>query len=184
MNPTSSRLPAAWAVGLIGRPREDRTRSILVVARPSRRTIDCWLGTWAFFVASGRFEVRSHRRRKLLMTEGGLALFLVDAGLKAGKDIGPVFAEHGLSLCVSAALIATLPMIVGYFVGRFWILSRSATEPGATCGGMTSTPGLAVLTAANDSSQCITCYVAAYPVALVLMTVLAPLLVGIMQSIQ
>ncbi len=38
---------------------------------------------------------------QLLMTEGGLALFLVDAGLKAGKDIGPVFAEHGISLCVS-----------------------------------------------------------------------------------
>ncbi len=109
---------------------------------------------------------------------------MVDAGLKAGKDIGPVFAQHGVGLCVSAALIATLPMIVGYLVGRFGYFLDLPQNLGATCGGMTSTPGLAVLTAANDSSQCITCYVAAYPVALVLMTVLAPLLVGIMQSIQ
>jgi len=114
---------------------------------------------------------------QLLMTEGGLALFLADAGIKAGADLGAVLSEHGVGLGFTATAIAVTPLIVGFGIARYRFKLNLLQSLGATCGGMTSTPGLAVLTGANDSSQCVTSYVAAYPVALVMITVAAPLLV-------
>ncbi len=114
---------------------------------------------------------------QLLLTEGGLALFLADAGVGAGENVAQVLMEHGPSLLLIAFTIAILPMAVGYYVARHAFRLSLLQVLGATCGGMTSTPGLAVLTGSTESSQPVTSYVAAYPVALVLITVLAPLLV-------
>ncbi|MCC9642070.1 transporter [Rhodopirellula sp. JC740] len=116
----------------------------------------------------------------LLMTEGGLALFLADAGLNAGANVMQVLRERGLLLCVAAAAVAIIPLLVGFCGSRFLGKRTLWQSLGATCGGMTSTPGLAVLTGATDSSQPATSYVAAYPVALVLITVAAPWLVGLL----
>ncbi len=117
---------------------------------------------------------------QLLLTEGGLALFLTDAGVGAGENVAAVLTQHGPLLLGAAAAIAIIPMIVGFCVARFAFRLSLLQALGATCGGMTSTPGLAVLTGASDSSQPVTSYVAAYPVALVLITVLAPLLVKLL----
>lgn len=114
---------------------------------------------------------------QLLLTEGGLALFLADAGVGAGEHVAQVLMEQGPKLLLTALIVAMVPIIVGYCVARFAIGLQLLHTLGATCGGMTSTPGLAVLTGKTDSSQPVTSYVAAYPVALVLVTVLAPLLV-------
>ncbi len=119
---------------------------------------------------------------QLLMTEGGLALFLSDAGVKAGANVGEVLAQHGLVLCAAAGAIAIIPLAVGFVVAKYWFKLSLLQSLGSTCGGMTSTPGLAVLTSATDSSQPVTSYVAAYPVALVLITVAAPLLVSALQN--
>jgi putative transport protein len=114
------------------------------------------------------------------LTEGGLALFLADAGVGAGKNVAQVLTEQGPVLLLVAAAIAILPMLVGFYVARRGFHLPLFQVLGATCGGMTSTPGLAVLTGATESSQPVTSYVAAYPVALVLITVLAPLLVKLL----
>ncbi|MGB7329302.1 MAG: TrkA C-terminal domain-containing protein [Rubripirellula sp.] len=120
---------------------------------------------------------------QMLMTEGGLALFLADAGIHAGTGIGPVLAQHGPVLCLVAAAIVSFPLTVGYGVSRFVYKLTLFQSLGATCGGMTSTPGLAVLTTATESSQPVTSYVAAYPVALVSITILGPLLVELLNAI-
>ncbi len=117
---------------------------------------------------------------QLLMTEGGLALFLTDAGMGAGANVASVLATHGVLLCGIAAAIAILPLLIGFAIARYAFKLTMYQSLGATCGGMTSTPGLAVLTGATESSQPVTSYVAAYPVALVLITVLAPLLVALL----
>jgi len=117
---------------------------------------------------------------QLLMTEGGLALFLADAGVHAGADVGPVLAEHGPLLCVAASAIVTIPMLLGFAAARYCFGLSLLEGLGSTCGGMTSTPGLAVLTGATDSSRPVTSYVAAYPVALVLLTIAGPLLVELL----
>jgi putative transport protein len=48
---------------------------------------------------------------------------------------------------------------------------------GAVCGGMTSTPALGVITSSVDSDVPVISYAAAYPVALILATVLAKVVV-------
>ena len=120
---------------------------------------------------------------QLLMTEGGLAFFLADAGVHAGANVGQVFAEHGLVLILAAALIVVVPMLLGYWLAKHLFRLSLFQSLGATCGGLTSTPGLAVLTSATDSSQPVTSYVAAYPVALALITIVAPLLVELLKRV-
>ena len=120
---------------------------------------------------------------QLLMTEGGLAFFLADAGVHAGANVGKVLAEHGVVLLLVAAVIVIVPMLLGYLAAKFLFRLNLFQSLGATCGGLTSTPGLAVLTGATESSQPVTSYVAAYPVALALITIAAPLLVEMLRRV-
>jgi putative transport protein len=69
-----------------------------------------------------------------------------------------------------------LPLVVGTLMAIFWFRLPLLQMLGATCGGMTSTPGLAAITNKTDSSVPVVSYVAAYPVALALITFLAPFL--------
>ncbi|TWT52369.1 aspartate:alanine exchanger family transporter [Allorhodopirellula solitaria] len=117
---------------------------------------------------------------QILMTEGGLALFMADAGVKAGGNVGEVLRQQGPVLCFVAILIATLPLAVGYLMASYGFGLSRWQALGAACGGMTSTPGLAALTGSTDSSEPVTSYIAAYPVSLVLITVAAPLLVDLL----
>ncbi len=112
---------------------------------------------------------------KLLMTEGGLALFLADAGVGAGGGVAEILMRSGPSLCLAAAATAVLPMFAGYAVATWMMRLRRWRSLGAMCGGMTSTPGLAVLTAATDRPDPVTAYVSAYPAALVVITIVSPL---------
>lgn len=114
---------------------------------------------------------------QILMTEGGLALFLADAGVNAGGGVWSVLQQQGVTLCIAATAIAGLPPVVGYLTARFFFRLTRLQALGAVCGGMTSTPGLAALTSSTDSNEPVTSYVAAYPVALVLITIAAPLLI-------
>ncbi len=118
---------------------------------------------------------------QMLMTEGGLAFFLADAGVHAGQNVSEVLAEHGPILLLVAALIVIVPMLAGFVIARYVFHLKLFQSLGATCGGLTSTPGLAVLTGATESSQPVTSYVAAYPVALALITIAAPLLVELLK---
>jgi len=113
---------------------------------------------------------------RMFMTEAGLALFLCDAGIRAGSSFVPVVREQGLVLCLASILIAVVPLVAGSLAAIFWFRMPLLQMLGATCGGMTSTPGLAAITNKTDSNVPIVSYVAAYPVALALITFLAPLL--------
>lgn len=114
---------------------------------------------------------------QILMTEGGLALFLADAGVNAGGGVWGVLRQQGIALCIVAIAIAVLPLVVGYLTASYFFGLTRLQALGAVCGGMTSTPGLAALTSSTDSNEPVTSYVAAYPVALVLITIAAPLLI-------
>lgn len=114
---------------------------------------------------------------QLLMVEGGLALFLADAGILAGANVWAILQQQGVVLCIVAIVIATVPLAAGYLMAIYVFRLSRLKSLGATCGGMTSTPGLAALTSSTDSSEPVTSYIAAYPVSLVLITIAAPLLV-------
>ena len=120
------------------------------------------------------------RASRLLLMEIGLMLFLASAGVRAGEGLMPVIREHGLSLCGAAVFVAALPIAVGYVMGRHLLKLELMEVLGGVCGGMTSTPGLAVITSKTDDDVPIVSYAAAYPVALILMTVFARLLFSVL----
>jgi putative transport protein len=116
------------------------------------------------------------RAARILMTDAGLALFLAAAGIEAGGSFLEVVRVQGIALCAASLLIALVPLSLGILLGRrVWHMSVLRIS-GAVSGAMTSTPGLAAITSRTDSSVPVVSYVAAYPVALCVITVLSPVL--------
>lgn len=120
------------------------------------------------------------RASRLFMTEIGLVFFLMGAGVKAGGSFVDVVAEHGVKLFIMGVIVTSLPMIIGYPVARKMLKLNLLQTLGGTCGGMTSTPGLGAITAKTDSDIPVVSYATAYPVALILMTIFAQLVISLL----
>jgi putative transport protein len=117
------------------------------------------------------------RAARLLLTEIGLVLFLASAGLRAGAGLEEVLRSYGVALITSGLAVALAPLIAGALVARY-VLHLSVFEIlGGVCGGMTSTPGIGAVTGKTDADTPVVSYAAAYPVALILMTLVVRLLV-------
>lgn len=116
------------------------------------------------------------RAARLLLSELGLGFFLASAGTRAGGQLVATITMVGPRLGVAAVLAALIPLGIGYLLARGVFRLDLLASLGGTCGAMTSTPGLGALTAETDSEVPVVSYAAAYPVALVLMTVSARLL--------
>ncbi len=128
----------------------------------------------------GPIAVHMPRAARLLLGEIGLTLFLAQAGSQAGGNFIPVLSEHGLSLGLGALVIVAVPLIVGSVVARCVLHLGILETLGGICGAMTSTPGLGAVTSAVDSSRPATSYATVYPLALVLVTLLAPVLIALL----
>ncbi len=115
---------------------------------------------------------------QLLLMEFGLVFFLAEAGVTAGSTMVSVVAEYGVDLCIAAVCVIVIPALVGYLLGRHVLGMNLLQVIGGVCGGLTSTPGLGVITTKTDSEIPVVSYAAAYPVALILMTVFAQVLVN------
>jgi putative transport protein len=121
------------------------------------------------------------RAALMLAMEAGLVCFLADAGVRAGQSLMGVLGQYGLRLSAASLAVVLVPMAVGCLAGRFLLKMNFLEILGGVAGGMTSTPGLAVVTAKTDSEIPVVSYAAAYPVALILMTVLAQALVAVLR---
>lgn len=120
------------------------------------------------------------RAARLLLTEIGLAMFLTSAGVRAGGQLIPVIRAHGPGICLGAILITAIPLMVGVLLTRYAVRMGLLRALGGICGAMTSTPGLGALTSKIDSNVPVTSYATVYPIALILMSLLAPVLVSVM----
>lgn len=130
-----------------------------------------------YFGRIGRVVGYIPRPTRLLLQELGLVLFLANAGIVGGASLGETVSKYGASVFLTGGLITLLPLIVAYVFARKGLgLTRPQTL-GGICGGMTSTPALGALTASSSSQQPIVSYATAYPVALIMMTVLAKVLI-------
>lgn len=116
----------------------------------------------------------------MLLTETGQVFSLAEAGVTAGRTLLPLIQQYGSQLCTAAVVVTLAPMIAGYFLGRYGLKMNLLRISGGVCGGMTSTPGLGVITAKTDSDIPVVSCATAYPVALILMTVLAQVLVSVL----
>ena len=118
------------------------------------------------------------RAARMLLSEVGLVFFLAGAGVKAGGRFFEVLQEQGPILLVAGAAITAIPMVVGYLLARKLFKLNLLESLGGVCGSMTSTPGLGAITNKTDSDIPVTSYATAYPVALILMTVCAQIIVS------
>lgn len=117
------------------------------------------------------------RPTRVLVQELGLMLFLAGAGITGGEKLVETLADNGFSMFMVGAVITLLPLFIGYFVARKLLKMDTAETLGCICGSQTSTPALGAITSQTESQEPVIAYSTAYPIALIMMTVLAQLLV-------
>lgn len=130
--------------------------------------------------AGGVGRIRGHmpRAARIGMTEIGLVFFLASAGVKAGESFVDVIRLQGPLLLLMGALATTVPLVAGYVFARRVLKLTLLDTLGGICGGMTSTPGLGAITGKTDSDAPAISYATAYPVALILKTILVQFIIA------
>ncbi len=124
----------------------------------------------------GQLTFRMPVAARMFINEMGLVLFLGSAGLRAGETFWQVMQSQGPALLAMALVVTTVPLASSFLIARQLFRWDALTSLGAMCGAMTSTPGLGAATKLADNSAPSTAYVAVYPIALLLVSLLAPLL--------
>ena len=114
---------------------------------------------------------------RMLAQELGLVMFLAAAGFTAGGSFLEYVREFGAAPFMASGIIAVVPLAGALAVSRWGFRIDLLQTLGGACGAMTSTAALGTLTSKTDSERPITSYAAAYPMALVLMTIAAQLIV-------
>ena len=107
---------------------------------------------------------------RYLLKELGLMLLMASIGLNAGGGIVEGLLSVGPAIVLSALLVATVPIGIGYMVGRKLLHLNPALLLGSLTGAMTSTPALGVVTDAARSSVPAIGYAGTYTFANVLLT--------------
>lgn len=74
-------------------------------------------------------------------------------------------------------VITAIPLAVGLLLTRYSMHMGLLNSLGAICGAMTSTPDLGALTSTVDSNVPVTSYATVYPIALIVMSFMSPVLI-------
>ncbi len=128
-----------------------------------------YLGNAAYMPAAAR----------MLIQELGLALFLADAGFRAGGSFVETFMQYGAAPFGLGLLVVATAVTIAYVFARFVLGMNLLQILGGTCGAMTSTAGVGALSGATESGVPVASYAAAYPASLVMMTLLAQVLIAV-----
>ena len=114
----------------------------------------------------------------MLLQELGLVFFLASAGVRGGGSLVETVQEYGLPIFGLGIVVTTLPLVLAWPIARRVFRMNPLQSLGGICGGMTSTPGLGAITAKTSARAPVISYAAAYPVALIFMTIVAQVLVA------
>lgn len=122
----------------------------------------------------GKIDMKVSKQTLNFFRELGLVLFLVGAGIPGGvrfvSSFDWIYIVYGI-------IMATVPMIVGFLLGKFVFKLSIFNNLGSITGGMTSTPALGSLISVAGTDDVSSAYAATYPFALVLIVVSCNLLV-------
>lgn len=118
------------------------------------------------------------RQTRILLQDLGLVLFLANAGISGGADLVSTIQQYGGIVFVLGMIVTAIPMIVGYFVAMKVFKMNILECLGGICGSMTSTPALGAIASKTDSQAPVVSYATAYPVALILMTIGAKIIIS------
>ncbi len=116
---------------------------------------------------------------RMLTQELGLAFFLASAGFAAGRQFWEMLQQYGERPFIMSAVVAIVPMIVAVLCARFILRMDLMQTLGGICGSMTSTAGIGAIINKTDCDVPVASYAAAYPAALVMMTILAQILIAL-----
>ena len=122
----------------------------------------------------GKIDMKVPKQTLNLMRELGLVLFLAGAGLPGGISF---VAAFDWIYIVYGIIMATVPMILGFVLGKYVFKLSIFNNLGSITGGMTSTPALGALISTAGTDDVSSAYAATYPFALVLIVVSCNLLV-------
>lgn len=126
------------------------------------------------------FDMRIKNSALVTMRELGLAFFLAGAGTKAGKGFIEILLQRGSVLFLYGALMAIVPLLVGYLIAKRVFKLNVLDAMGSICGGMTSTPALGTLITSTGTDDVTSSYAATYPVALALIVIAVEFIGGMM----
>ncbi len=122
----------------------------------------------------GKIDMKVSKETLNMFRELGLVLFLVGAGVPGGVRF--VQAFKGIYI-VYGIIMATVPMILGFVLGKYVFKLSIFNNLGSITGGMTSTPALGSLISVAGTDDVSSAYAATYPFALVLIVVSCNLMV-------
>jgi len=128
----------------------------------------------------GRIVGHIPRPTRHLLQELGLVFFLANAGVRGGERLAATIAQYGPELFCLGLAITVLPLLIAWPLARRVFHADPLQSLGGICGGMTSTPALGAITAKTDSQIPVVSYVSAYPVALIVMILVAKTLIGLL----
>ena len=122
----------------------------------------------------GKIDMKVSKETLNFFRELGLILFLVGAGIPGGVKF--ISAFHWKYI-LYGIVMATVPMVVGFILGKYVFKLSIFNNLGSITGGMTSTPALGSLISVAGTDDVSSAYAATYPFALVLIVVSCNLLV-------
>ena len=122
----------------------------------------------------GKIDMKVSKQTLNLMRELGLVLFLAGAGIPGGVSF---IAAFNWIYIVYGIIMATVPMALGFILGKYVFKLSIFNNLGSITGGMTSTPALGALISTAGTDDVSSAYAATYPFALVLIVVSCNLMV-------
>ena len=130
----------------------------------------------------GKLSLEVKPQTLKVLREFGLALFLLGAGFEGGVALVQEIKAAGGAAIVAwgilgGAVMTIVPMIVGYFLGKYVLKLPLLNNLGSITGGMTSTPALGSLISTAGTDDVASAYAATYPLALVLIVIASNLMI-------
>ena len=122
----------------------------------------------------GKLDMKVSKETLKFFQELGLALFLVGAGIPGGIKF---LAAFRWIYILYGIIMATLPMILGFVLGKYVFKLSIFNNLGSITGGMTSTPALGALISTAGTDDVASAYAATYPFALALIVISCNLMV-------
>ena len=122
----------------------------------------------------GRIDMKVSKQTLNFFRELGLILFLVGAGIPGGVNFVSAFEWIYI---VYGIIMATVPMLLGFVLGKYVFKLSIFNNLGSITGGMTSTPALGSLISVAGTDEVSSAYAATYPLALVMIVVSSNLLI-------
>jgi putative transport protein len=116
-----------------------------------------------------------------LMENLGLNAFVAMVGLAAGPHAVEAMRTSGLELLLASVVVATVPHVVAFVLGRYVFKLNAGQLMGALAGAGTLTAGLQALVDESESSVPVLGYTVPYAINNILLTASGPIVVAISQ---